>query len=373
MYSLTKLIQSLISLGNDNARNQELGLEIEDGRKEITSIRLRPQTRAYLQAQSDALGISVSQVINLIIDGVVEIESQPQKNKIDSIYDRLITLFESHKITPLDMSRILKNYGVTLSKLKSKDAILDLITPEMIEDVSSIFGVKSKWLNGEDDYIYNPRDITWYKNAEGMAITILARRIIYGRVNVFVVKREGVEFKVAEERDDNENCLDVGFILCYEKNVDGVKFEQYEVCEFQRWNYINCRNQLKLIFKFLDDLNNKVSGVSFNGISLNDNLIEKLYLGKILPVQIRNIFFNKSVWYPEELTSDIDSAYRNKKFSKFIEAYCEGPIKSFEYTPTSLDGRIWSVSIFNAGNEEKQGFSSLGDALLKIHSDYQKN
>ena len=41
-------------------------------KKEVTSIRLRPKTRAVLQVYSENLGISVSQIINIMIDGVAE-------------------------------------------------------------------------------------------------------------------------------------------------------------------------------------------------------------------------------------------------------------------------------------------------------------
>ncbi|HHR6019713.1 TPA: hypothetical protein ACS7Z7_003399 [Providencia alcalifaciens] len=41
-------------------------------KKEVTSIRLRPKTRAVLQVYSENLGISVSQIINIMVDGVVE-------------------------------------------------------------------------------------------------------------------------------------------------------------------------------------------------------------------------------------------------------------------------------------------------------------
>ncbi|AWR60255.1 TPA: conjugal transfer protein TraE [Proteus mirabilis] len=369
MYTLTKLIQSLISLGNDNARSKELEQENENSKKEITSIRLKPQTRSYLQAQSEVLGISVSQVINLIIDGVVEIESQPQKNKINSIYERITTVFESHNITPLDMSRMLKKYGVTLSKLKSEDAILDLITPEMLNDIASWFGVNIKWLDGTHADIYYHRNLTWYKNPEGLATTILSRRITHGSINIFIIKRHGLDFHVAEQNDDNKNQLDIGFILSYPQEIDGISFDKYEVCEFQRWNYDKCRDDLKLIFKFLHDLSEATSRVSFTGISLDDNLIEKLRSGRVLPAQIRKTLYRGGIWYPEDMTSGIESRYENKDFNKYIEAYTNSPYKRFEYTPDSQDGRIWNFTVNNKGEKQK-GFSSLHNALLEAYNLY---
>ncbi|WP_157720290.1 hypothetical protein [Salmonella enterica] len=46
----------------------------------------------------------------MIIDGVVELETSPVKNSFDTIYDRIMMLFDSHGIMPLDRRRMLSKY-----------------------------------------------------------------------------------------------------------------------------------------------------------------------------------------------------------------------------------------------------------------------
>jgi hypothetical protein len=369
MYTLVKIIQSLITGGHPQALKQMD--ETEEGRKEITSIRLKPQTRAYLQAQSDSLGISVSQLINIIVDGVVSIETTPQISKINSIYDRLMLLFENHRIQPMDMSRMLSDFGVTLSKLKSCDTMLDLITPAMIQQVSSWFGTNPKWLSAESDEIYSRATVGWYKNTEGMAASLIEHRIIHRSIDVYAIKRDGIPFEVAEEFDDNKHRLDVGFLLKYETQVKGVSFYKYEVCEFQRWNYDRCREHLKLVFKFIDALEDHCSGVNFYGRSLDDNIIDKLYLRELSPAQLdRELLSNAKAWYPADLTNDIGNRYSKMNFGKFISAFCDSPSKSFIPNKTQSDYiESWEIETFGEDGEKFKTLF-LAEGLLKLYEKY---
>lgn len=178
--------------------------------------------------------ISVSQMINIMVDGVISIETSPRKSRIDTMYDRLMLLFESHGIAPHEMSRMLVQYGVTLSALKSRDATLDLITPELINDVSGWFGVNASWLSATTEEVYPRRSLSWYKNSEGMAVSVIERNILHGNLDVYVIRSDGVSFQQAELQDDNTHSLNIGFVLKYRVTVGGVGFSRFEFSEFQR-------------------------------------------------------------------------------------------------------------------------------------------
>ncbi|WP_226905700.1 MULTISPECIES: conjugal transfer protein TraE [Serratia] len=367
MHSLSKLVQALIAFGNKTAQAQSK--EMDDGRKEITSIRLKPQTRAYLQVQSENLGISVSQLINIMVDGVVSVETTPQKNVIDTMYDRLMMLFESHNLTPLEISRLLKHRGVTLSKLKSRDALLDLITPEMLAEISEWFGVRLTWLNGRGDEIYENNSLTWYKNTEQMAVSLIQRRIEHGKLDIYVIKRAGVSFAAAEEHDDHKHNLRMGFLLKYRHKVGDVEFEKYELCEFQRWNYNRCREQLKLVFKFINELAQRTTGVYMHGVTVDDNHMEKISLGRVFPSQVKNEFSKQGEWYPEEHTEDNLSGYSNKKFRQYIDTYCGNPSKSFIKKRDANNNHIWEVKVWG-DNQETQEYLYLRKALEDTYEKY---
>ncbi|EFE93265.1 hypothetical protein HMPREF0758_5086 [Serratia odorifera DSM 4582] len=364
MHSLLKIVQSLITSGNSRAN--ERNTEVEEGPKEITSIRLKPQTRAYLQVQSETLGISVSQLINIMIDGVVELETAPRKNEIDSLYDRLMMLFESHKISPLDMSLMLHKYGVTLSKIKSRDIMLDLITPEMLKEVSSWFGTNLTWLNGTSEEIYS-RSIDWYKNPDWMILAIIDRLIKYRKVDVYALKREGIEFSEAEHHDTTALNLSMGFVIKYKHTVDNVTFDRYELCEFQRWNYVVCRDGLKDVFRGLYELEKRNQGASLYGYSIEDNILDKLSRGRIFPSQLETTMSKNGLWYPED---QVDSMSLQSKIAKYVEAYSSLPSKHF-YENDNDDhcSKRWHISVFQSG-ESKFEYHYLKDGLNDLYEKF---
>lgn len=371
MHSLTKILHSLLAGGHDRAVKQME--EEDDGRKEVTSIRLKPQTRAYLQAQSEALGISVSQFINIIVDGVVNIETSPHQSRIDTMYDRLMLLFESNGIEPLQMSRMLAEHGFTLSKLKSRDATLDLLTPELLATVSGWFGVETSWLSAKNNAVYPTRNIHWYKSPEEMAASIIERSILYGDLEVFAVKNAGVSFRMAEEHDDNEHHLGIGFLVRYRARAGDAGVTRYEFCEFQRWNYVKCRNDLKLVFRFLSELQNKKYGVRFHGCSVDEALYDRIYHGRILPDQLEKALNRGEWWDPRSELEDFSGSYQKMKFGQYLTAYCGRPDKKFEpvYNQYSSYPEGWKVSLWNGGPDEQRYFSlsaALEGSFDRYHS-----
>ncbi|WP_456311280.1 conjugal transfer protein TraE [Serratia proteamaculans] len=371
MHSLTKILHSLLTGGHDRAVKQME--EEDDGRKEVTSIRLKPQTRAYLQAQSESLGISVSQFINIIVDGVVNIETSPHQSRIDTMYDRLMLLFESHGIEPLQMSRMLADHGFTLSRLKSRDATLDLITPELLATVSGWFGVETSWLSAKSNAVYPTRTLHWYKCPENMAAAVIERNIRYGDLEIFAVKNAGVDFRLAEEHDDNDHHLGMGFLLRYRSRAGESSVSRYEFCEFQRWNYEKCRADLKRVFRFLSELEGRKGGIRFHGCSVDEAIYDRIYHGRILPDQLEKALNRGEWWDPRSVLGTVSGNYRETKFGQYVSAYCESPHKRFEpvYTPFSSYPVGWKVSLLNGGPAEEQYFSlsaALEDSFNRYHS-----
>ncbi|EKN4839882.1 conjugal transfer protein TraE [Yersinia enterocolitica] len=366
--SLIKIIQSLIATGNSRAKEQNVGME--DGPKEITSIRLKPQTRTYLQAQSEALGISVSQLINIMVDGVVEMETAPINNLIDSLYDRLMLVFESHHITPLDMSRMLSKYGVTLSKIKSRDSMLDIITPEMLKEVSDWFGVNSGWLSGEKADIHPRNCVHWDKHPDNMILSVIDRLIKHRKIDVYVIKTDGVSFEAAENHDDATHNMRMGFLIKYQHTVEGVTFDKYELCEFQRWNYVRCRNELKAIFLGIMKLEELYTGVHLHGYSLDMKVMDKLIQGEVFPSILEDVIRRNGTWYPED---HVTGVCLTPQIEKYIEAYTGLPSKHFVEEESDDHFSIkWTISVF--GNDQKiYQYRYLNDALNDIYDKYHKN
>lgn len=370
MHSLTKILHSLLTGGHRQAVSQMK--EDEESRKEVTSIRLKPQTRAYLQAQSEALGISVSQLINIIIDGVVSIETSPQESRIDSIYDRLMLVFESHGIAPLDMSRMLSQFGITLSTLKSRDATLDLISPELLAGVTRWFGVNQHWLTAATaEEVYPTRKLSWYKSTENFAATLIERCMKHHKVDIYVIKNAGVSFEDAELYDDNAHYLGMGILLRYEEKVSDVSFSRYELCEFQRWNYDRCRKDLKLLLSFFEEFSSKNHSVRIHGCSVNEPIFDRIYQGRITPDHLEKSLRQAEWWDTSLFKVDIAHEYKGRKFSRYLTAYLDSPYKTFTQTynkynsPDKLIVKVWDKDVEHQYNWFTE---ALEDIYKKYHA-----
>lgn len=304
MFRFTQLLQSLITMGNRAAEERISQLE-EISAKELTTVRLRPETKAYLQSQSESLGVSLSQVINIILDGVVSMEMKPAAyNKINRIYDRIMSLFELHNINPVDMTKMLSGYGIKLSQIRKPDTFIDNLSMDMIKDIADWFSVDYKWIIGETERMYSPKENTWYKDAYGFSLTLLEKSFRLPEFKVSIVKNNNVSFEGAEKFDDQFAELHIGFLLSYEHQVNGVNFTKYEVGEFQRWNYEKCRGYLRFIFYFLDSVRMKIK---CQGVSFNEEIVDGLMAGRLFPSTIKGML--SETWFIAEQIGHIENNY----------------------------------------------------------------
>ncbi|MCQ4094975.1 hypothetical protein NOM73_06445 [Erwinia persicina] len=376
MFRLTQLFQSLIVTGNKAAAEKKNSAQ-EQSAKELTSVRLRPETKTYLQAQSEAFGVSLSQVINMILDGVVSMETKSiNENKSKAIYDKVMTLFESHKINPVEMVKMLSNYNLKLSHISSADLFLDYVTDEMIKDISEWFSVDYEWIVGNTDKIYSPRVNTWYKSSYEFSLSVLEKSYNLTDFKVYAIKNSNVSFEQAEERNDNESRLDVGFVLSYKNEVNGVWYTKYEVCEFQNWNYWKCRGYLKYVFYFLDALGNRINT---RAVSFSENVVDGLKSGRLLYSGVK--YGEWDSWYVRTLVGDIknNSAIEHSSdeylldFDNLISLIRdESCVYHIKYTnKDNLYG--WRVKYRNDGAMIEAFYVDIKSGIKDIYSQVHKN
>lgn len=304
MFRFTQLLQSLIKTGNMVAEDRVSQLE-DSSVKELTTVRLRPETKAYLQSQSETLGVSLSQVINMILDGVVSMEMKPAAdNKIKGIYDRIMSLFELHNINTVDMAKMLSGYGIKLSHLRNQDKFIDALSMEMIKEIAGWFSINYKWIIGETNELYSPRDNSWYKDSYGFSLLLLEKSFRHPDLKVSVVKANNVSFENAEKLEEQYSRLYVGFILSYTSMVNDVSFTKYEVCEFQRWNYNKCRGYFRFIFYFLDSVRTKIN---CQGVSFNEEIVDGLMAGRLFPSTIKGML--SETWFIAEQIGHIENNF----------------------------------------------------------------
>lgn len=376
MFRLTQLFQSLIATGNKTAV-EKMKSDQEQSAKELTSVRLRPETKTYLQVQSETLGVSLSQVINIILDGVVSMETKTAtENKAKAIYDRIMTLFESHKINSVEMVKMLSNYNLKLSHLSSADLFLDHVTDEMIKDISEWFSVDYEWIIGNTNTIYSPRYNIWYKSSYEFSLSILNKSYNLTDFKVFAIKNSNVSFEQAEIRNDNESRLDIGFAFSYKNEVNGVWFTKYEVCEFQHWNYDKCRGYLRFIFYFLDSLYGRIN---CRAVSFDEHIVDGLRSGRILYSSI--VDKSDESWYVRERVGNIkDNIYIEQSPERYLLKFDEliyllikyDVIYHIKYTnKDNLYG--WEVKYRHDGAMIEAFYMDVAGGIKDIYSQVCKN
>lgn len=72
---------------------------------------------------------------------------------VNIVPQRLIQLFREHGIEASQIPRIFPKFS--LSDLSSDESLLKKLTPELIDEIATLFSVRSEWLEGVDDIVYS--------------------------------------------------------------------------------------------------------------------------------------------------------------------------------------------------------------------------
>jgi hypothetical protein len=68
------------------------------------------------------------------------------------VAQRFLQLFQDHGVAISQIPRMIPQ--LTLDKLRSSEALLPSLTPDVLESAATLFGVRLSWLEGVDDRIY---------------------------------------------------------------------------------------------------------------------------------------------------------------------------------------------------------------------------
>lgn len=149
--NLTEILCRLVSEQTDQQR--QLPEQFAEGKKTGSppvAIRFPPASREFLQQVSRRLGISVSQLVNVIIVGVMTETTAPRKATVNRVYERFWHLMDRHGLDMAQVATLLSDLNIGMSVLENRERTLDHLTLPVLEQLSSWFGVQSGWLAGED-------------------------------------------------------------------------------------------------------------------------------------------------------------------------------------------------------------------------------
>ena len=291
--SLEKLLQRLVGRGTQLAASTP----VRDARTP-TSIRLKPETKHFLEAQAQVLNTSVQGLIDAILDGVVAATTDDPTSRLRAIRERFFLLMEAHGLDLPAAVELMAPFGFTLSTLNSVDRLLDLMTPAAINHLADAFHVRSEWLRGDGNQtIRSGGYVHWYKEVPGTAQRLVALAAAGKKPELMFIRRRGADFEGAFKDNDQGNAPrePIGIVMrMRHETPSGTHFTTYEVWQFERWNYGPCRQDLKLLLAFCEQFR-----VFTVGHELPEEDLDQLVRGAQLPVTLLDRLGAMS-WHPDD-------------------------------------------------------------------------
>jgi hypothetical protein len=288
--TLESLLQHLVNKGTAQSR-----IDVVDNERQPTSIRLKPETRHFLECQASALNTSIQGLINTILDGVAEASLDKTSATLRTIRERFFLLFEAHRLDLPDIVSVLRAHDFTLSALENHARFYDLLDQHALDYLAGTFSIQKQWLAGASAVaIPSGSEFRWYKNFPAIARKLHKHKADGLQPRIMFVRRQNADFAKAKELDDSTNREPIGVVVrLRRKTDDGRYFDTVEVYEFERWNYWRCREQIKLLICFCEE-----NGFSFDGYEFPESVIRGLESGTVLPITtLRSASVS---WTPED-------------------------------------------------------------------------
>ena len=149
--SLTAIFTSLLALPDlDRNRIAELLQRNEKKPMQTTSLRMRPGTRQLIDELSGKIGISQSELLNLVIEGSLRDIFLPFSNTALSIIDRFEVLMQAHELDPTDIAELLSSWNVRVSVLQDRERTMDYLSTPLLQALAQWFFVSPYWLLGRN-------------------------------------------------------------------------------------------------------------------------------------------------------------------------------------------------------------------------------
>lgn len=149
--SLTAILTSLLALP-DLDRNMIAGLLQRNEKKpmQTTTLRMRPGTRQLIDELSGRIGISQSELMNIIVEGCLREVFLPFSNAALSVIDRFELLMQAHEMDPTEIAQLLSSWNVRISVLQDRERTMDYLTTPLLQQLAGWFYVSPDWLLGRN-------------------------------------------------------------------------------------------------------------------------------------------------------------------------------------------------------------------------------
>lgn len=212
----------------------------------------------------------------------------PLKSGLDISY-RIIGLFEAHDVKRTQIYRLLGDRFPEIEPSLDARRLKSIITGELIEYVSSLFGVKKTWIEGEAGRIYEP--LVHYKNLSGFNnyIERLGKKEADSFNLLTAIKSAGTS------ADIYSDCPRIS--LFFSEPIaafDGKAIYRHQpILGPLPWDHSPARYHLSAFFNIAYETRNVV----LKGYDVSRKHLEKVSCGEAIPMHKTKIM---GIWHPED-------------------------------------------------------------------------
>lgn len=289
--SLQEILYRLVGTASEEALKQPVS--DKPGRFPVV---VRPETRAFLEAQASYLGGSIAGVAGAILDGVA-MSTQGGATSLRGVAERFNILINEHHLSVPGAVEALEPLGFTLADFASVDALQLRLSSTTLRQVAELFHVEYDWLAGKSEYVYVPTHHSWYKTMTHAAELLVEAKRTWTEVELTLYVKEVDHLKVTDDEAEDINRLP-HFIPVLNRRKDlegGESLQTYEVWEEGRWSYWRCREHIKLVVYFASKL-----GIQVTGKQLAPADYDLLVNAAAIPATIVHRNSVVAVWHPED-------------------------------------------------------------------------
>lgn len=281
------------------------------------NVSVRPETRAFLTAQAEALGSSLAAISGNILDSVAAAECETVGYSRELLTSRFYLLLKEHGLSLPAAAEVLRSRGITAGDMSDQKLLLEKLDTKTLEWLADHFHVRYDWLAGQSDFPLRPRSGIWYKNQMAAALHLAALASSGAHVELVIARCAGnVDYADVESKDENaanEDALHfVPFVRVSHQAGPREHYETFEVWEHGRWNYWRCREHIKMAIYFATKIRSSRGGQVFvSGMSLPPDEFSSLLNGSALMPSLVRKHRNVS-WHPDDFVEPWSAAAKDK-------------------------------------------------------------
>lgn len=289
--TLQEILYRLVGTATDESLKQQ-PTSTNPGRFPVV---VRPETRAFLEAQANYLGGSIAGVAGAILDGVA-MSTQGGAATLRGITERFNVLIKEHQLSFPAAVEALADLGFTLADFASVEQLQLKLSSPVIRSIADRFYVQYDWLAGKSDDVCDPTPHCWYKEMGVAADMLCDAKLRYADVELCLIVKADTDLAVTDDDQGLERLPHFIPVLRRGKALNGGEvLETFEVWDEGRWSYWRSREHIKLVIYFAHRLKVYVSGKKLTAPDY-----DLLLNGTALPATILRRNLPGNVWHPED-------------------------------------------------------------------------